>query len=90
VSLRAAHKKKVSLADIPFAAVLSGLFIFNFSGLIRQEVARVWLIFTPLLVASMGGFITEWVQKSKNVFPFIAVSMFLQSLFFEIFLDMLW
>ncbi len=83
-------KKKVSAADIPFVAVICTIFIFDVSGLIRQEVARVWLVFTPLLIASMAGFVGGWVRRSRWVLPFITVFLFLQTLFVEIFLDTLW
>jgi hypothetical protein len=83
-------KKKISAPDIPFVAVVCTLFIFNVSGLIRQEVARVWLPFTPLLIASMANFVGGWIRRARWVFPFMTTFLFLQTLFFEIFFDTIW
>ncbi len=77
-------------SDIPFVAVLFTILIFDISGLIKREVARVWLIFTPFLIVSMADFSARLVRKSRKVFPFIAVLLFIQILFFEVFLDTIW
>lgn len=84
------QRRSISGKDAPLAAVLFTLLVLTFSGLIKREVARVWMVFTPFLLAALSGYINRVFGEDRRAFVIMLAALFSQALVFESFLDSLW
>jgi len=85
--------KKIKLIrpDAFFLSFILTLLIYNLTGLIRGEAARVWLFFMPLAVISSAFFITNYLKKQSRIIVFlIAFILLIQTLLVEIYFDTYW
>lgn len=66
------------------------LLIIDVSGLVRREVARVWIIFTPAVVVSLSPHLVRLVKQNPKIIYLISGLLLLQTWGMELVLDTLW
>jgi hypothetical protein len=73
-----------------FWALGLSLLVIDASGLVRREVGRVWIMFTPALVVSLAPFLARLVKQSSRIIYLISGLLLLQAWGMELVLDTLW
>lgn len=76
--------------DHLFVAFTFMLFLLNFSGFVRGEVARIWIPFMPFLVLIVSNFSRTILRFSKDKFLLILVLQAIQILAMQEFWVTLW
>lgn len=80
-------KRKI---DSLLLAFISMLFLLNFSGAVRGEVARIWIPFIPILILIVINFLTNSLKLSGKLFLIIFLLQAIQVLVFQEFWVTLW
>jgi hypothetical protein len=57
---------------------------------VRREVGRVWIIFTPALLASLAPYLARLVKRNPGIIHLISGLLLLQTWVMELVLDTLW
>lgn len=84
-------KHETLILDALFIAFLLTLLIYNLTGLVRGEAARVWLFLIPLAVASLVPFSLNYFKQAPNkLMLLLGVALLIQTIIVEIYFDTYW
>ncbi|MBI3366014.1 glycosyltransferase family 39 protein [Candidatus Roizmanbacteria bacterium] len=78
------------IKDHLFIAFTIMLFLLNFSGTVRGEVARIWLPFISILVLFLSSFVTDSLKMNRKYFICVLLLQAAQLLVMQEFWVPLW